>query len=276
MKHKPMALLLVLVMVVAAFTAVGVTTSTKVSAVPTTRTTLTVTKTNPIINEQVTFTASAERWVYDHVSHTFRWQPVKTPITLTIWHYEQKLTIDPSTHLPIVRSRVVTDKIAHTTTGSITWQTSWPTGGHFSGTLGFYSWRSERTYSASSRGGNVRSTSGPVLINVRIPTTLTIGISWTMLNPQVFGALHDQNWNGLGLKTIRIYSGPSPTSLSWERDTLTSDGSDAFAYPIGSFWTSISPQGIPYYYQARFEGDLTYGPFTSDIVKYDPLGNNGA
>lgn len=91
-----------------------------------TRTTLKVSKTDPEISEEVTFTASVDEIVYDAALHTCIWKPLTTPApTLTIYTYGMVLERDPITHRPIVRWKRIEVCNQQTNTGTIMCTKSW-------------------------------------------------------------------------------------------------------------------------------------------------------
>ncbi len=272
MKRQIIALLLMTIMVASVSGAVGLAAATtKVDALKATvtATTLTVSKRNPYVDEQVTFTASlSQRALSNH-------HIILVPIsgeTVTIYHYVNSVTRDPTTHRMNCHVQRVDDYAATTVNGAITWTTSWASAG-------------TTTYYANFAGDSTyaKSHSGPVTIHVLIPTQLTLDAPYNQQShpryntTQLSGNLTDLNSNGLN-KYERIvitakYQWKRPADTTWTQGRITvmatgkANLQGAFKDVRVTTATNSTKLLVEYYdFQAHFAGDSTYGASNSNVV----------
>jgi hypothetical protein len=234
-----------------------------------TRTTLKVSKTDPEINEEVTFTASVDEIVYDAALHTCIWKPLTTPApTLTIYTYGMVLERDPITHRPIARWKRIEVCSQQTNTGTIMCTKSWTSP----------SVTGPQTYHAEFAGDNThaKSTSCGISLTVHtiIPTTLTYSMRTTypIESPEcsglpfpwnqliVFsGDLKAPDGSGIPGKVVTItdaignpviYDG-QPVTATTDADGHYATGDDCIT-GVGAAFVSSVPA------KAHFAGDREY------------------
>jgi hypothetical protein len=238
-----------------------------------TATTLTVSNRNPYVDGEVTFTASLLQRVLNN--HHYILVPISDE-TVTIYHYVNSVTRDPTTHRMICHVQRVNDYAATTVDGAITWTTSWASAGR---TTYYADFAGDSTYA--------KSHSGPVTINVLIPTQLTLDAPYnqqsntryttTYNTTQLSGNLTDLSGAGLN-KYERIvitarYQWKRPADTTWTQGRITVMASGkanlqgAFKDVRVTTATNSTRLLVEYYdFQAHFAGDKTYGASDSNIV----------
>ncbi|MGA7075732.1 MAG: Ig-like domain-containing protein [Halobacteriota archaeon] len=192
--------------------------------------TLTVSKANPVVGEQVTFTATLKRW--NPTTKSYVALPYKS---VTVWYQV---------------SGVWKTAVAKTNAyGTITWPQSWTSAGS---TADYASFGGDATYAKSAIASKT--------VTVRIQTKVTLNLAHVLDYDQwvAYGRLTDLNGNPVNRQEvikIHLYA-PDPGHNTYT--TTDTTGHFSVAVPSGCW------------YQASFTGDDTYGPSDSIIVKECP------